>query len=188
MILCFHHNIIQWSLLADQLCQCEVSVRCFSDCFVSLIRCWCDECCVHTLYLYTVLVHRSLDRMGGVVDRVRWSVMSFPSADYVGHSQSLIWIHVACLWSFLRMLFKFSNMFYCAAPQLFLGQFCRFLVALPNVFCLPLFSSFLSLNHICHASFLFLIAIWILSLHQGAFSPYVFPSHYYCHVFMPRQQ
>jgi hypothetical protein len=37
------------------------------------------------------------------VGRVRWSVMDCPTADRLGNSRSVIWIHVSCRWPFLTI-------------------------------------------------------------------------------------
>jgi hypothetical protein len=65
---------------------------------VSIIRGWCDECCVCMLCLYTELSSVPTQMVWGMMSSQ--IVMPCPYAAFIGNTQLVIWIHVACYWSF----------------------------------------------------------------------------------------
>jgi hypothetical protein len=65
----------------------------FQTVSVSIIRGQCDECCIHTLHIYTKSCHLSQSRE---------PVTSCPSRDHMGNSQLVTKIHVASCGLFLQ--------------------------------------------------------------------------------------
>jgi hypothetical protein len=82
---------------------------------VSIMRGGCDECCVHTMYIYVDVDHHNGDH----VWNGRWSQMGWSVSDVLSqrrlHGQQLVTeIHVASHWSFCTVFLKLPYLFYYA--------------------------------------------------------------------------
>jgi hypothetical protein len=96
--------------LGNLPCQCRIGVLRFQRLSVSIISSSCYEYCVLMLYLNTKLSSFPTWTERGMIGAVRWSVVSCSSTDRVGNNRSVIWIHIACHWSNLKIFFKLSHM------------------------------------------------------------------------------